>query len=82
MPVWVVAEIEQRANTALAKALPEAALALGGVEITVDSDWVPRLRLDDLRLLKANEQALLTLPDLRLTLDPALCCTGRSAPAA
>ena len=27
MPVWVVAEVEQRANTALSKALPEAALA-------------------------------------------------------
>ncbi|MDZ4393070.1 DUF3971 domain-containing protein [Cypionkella sp.] len=77
MPVWVVAEIEQRANTALSKALPEAALALGGVEITVDGDWVPRLRLDDLRVLKPNGQALLTLPDLRLTLDPAALLRGQ-----
>ena len=77
MPVWVVAEIEQRANTALSKALPEAALAIGGVEITVDSDWVPRVRLDDLRLLKANGQALLTLPDLRLTLDPSALLQGQ-----
>lgn len=77
MPVWLVAEIEQRANTALAKTMPEAALALGGVEITVDSDWVPRLRLDDLRLLKANGQALLTLPDLRLTLDPGALLKGQ-----
>lgn len=76
MPVWVVAEIEQRANTALSKALPEAALALGGVEITVE-DWVPRLRLDDLRLLKADGQALLTLPDLRLTLDPSALLHGQ-----
>ena len=68
MPVWLVAEIEQRANTALAKTMPEAALALGGVEITVDSDWVPRLRLEDVRLLKPGGQALVTLPDLRLTL--------------
>ncbi|MFC3180318.1 YhdP family protein [Cypionkella sinensis] len=76
MPVWVVAEVEQRANTALSKALPEAALALGGVEITVE-DWVPRLRLDDLRLLRANGQALLTLPDLRLTLDPGSLLHGQ-----
>ena len=77
MPVWLVAEIEQRANTALAKTLPDSAIALGGVEITVDSDWVPRLRLDDLRLLKANGQALLTLPDLRLTLDPGALLKGQ-----
>ena len=36
MPTWVVAEIEQRANKSLAKALPEAAIAIGGVEITVE----------------------------------------------
>ncbi|MEO5615046.1 MAG: hypothetical protein ABIR04_09025, partial [Cypionkella sp.] len=76
MPTWVVAEIEQRANTAIAKALPEAAIAIGGVEITVE-DWVPRLRLDDLRLLKANNQALLTLPDLRVTLDPGALLHGQ-----
>lgn len=76
MPTWVVAEIEQRANTSIAKALPEAAIAIGGVEITVE-DWVPRLRLDDLRLLKANGQALLTLPDLRLTLDPSALLQGQ-----
>lgn len=69
MPVFVVAEIEHRANAALAKALPDAALALGGVEITVDADWVPRIRLDDVRLLKPSGQALLTLPDVRLTVD-------------
>ncbi|MDB5664342.1 MAG: hypothetical protein JWS11_885 [Cypionkella sp.] len=76
MPVWVVAEIEQRANAALAKSLPEAALAVGGVEITVE-DWVPRLRLDDLRLLKSSGQALLTLPDLRMTLDPGALLHGQ-----
>ena len=47
----------------------DAALALGGVEITVDADWVPRIRLDDVRLLKPSGQALLTLPDVRLTVD-------------
>lgn len=77
MPVWVVAEIESRANTALAKALPEGALALGGVEITVDSDWVPRFRLEDVRLLKPGGQALVTLPDLRLTLDPSALLHGQ-----
>lgn len=77
MPVWVVAEIETRANRALAKTLPDGALALGGVEITVDSDWVPRLRLEDVRLLKPGGQALLTLPDLRLTLDPGALLRGQ-----
>ncbi len=76
MPTWVVAEIEQRANKSIAKALPEAAIAIGGVEITVEG-WVPRLRLDDLRLLKTNNQALLTLPDLRVTLDPGALLHGQ-----
>jgi hypothetical protein len=80
LPVFAVAEIEQRANAALAKAMPDTALALGGVEIAVDSDWVPRLRLEDVRLLKPDGQAMLSLPDLRLTLDPGALLHGQFRP--
>lgn len=77
MPVFVVAEIESRANTALAKVLPEAGLAIGGVEIRVDDDWVPRLRLDDVRLLKSSGEALLTLPDIRISIEPTALLRGQ-----
>lgn len=77
LPLWAVVEIEDRLNRNLGRALPEGALAIGGMEITVDSDWVPRLRLQDIRLLKQGGQALITLPDLRLTLDPQALLRGQ-----
>lgn len=77
LPVWAVAEIEARANTALAKALPEGALSLGAVEVMVDSDFVPRLRLEDLRLLKPGGQTLLNLPELRVSFDPSALLHGK-----
>ena len=80
LPVWAVAEIEERVNRALAHSLPDAAVAIGDVEVTVDTDWVPRLRFEDLRLLKPGGQSLLTLPDLRITLDPAALLRGQIRP--
>ena len=54
------------------------ALSLGGMELAVDSDWVPRIGLEDVRLLKPGGQALLSLPDLRLTLDPSALLRGQA----
>ena len=69
LPVFVVAEIEARLNRSLADSLPDASLALGSVDLTLDDDMVPRLRIEDVRLLKSDGTALLTLPELRLTLQ-------------
>ncbi len=77
LPVWAVAEIESRLNAALGPSLPEGAVSIGSVEVGVDEDWVPRVRLEDLRLLKPSGEALLTLPDLRVALDPAALLTGK-----
>lgn len=77
LPLWAVVEIEERLNRSMGRALPEGALAIGAMEITVDSDWVPRLRLQDIRLLKQGGQALVTLPDLRLSLDPQALLRGQ-----
>ena len=41
LPVWLVAEVETRINRNLAGALPDGSIAIGGVDLTVDSDWVP-----------------------------------------
>ncbi len=73
LPVWAVAEIEQRLNASLEGALPDGALSVGGIEVMVGNDWVPHLVLEDLRLLQPGGQTLLTLPETQLTLDaPAL----------
>lgn len=69
LPIWVVAEVETRANTALTSALPGAAVSVGGIEVMVEQDWTPRLRLEDLRLLQADGSTLLALPDVRLGFD-------------
>ena len=69
LPVWAVAEVETRANEALREAVPGAALSVGAIEVTLEEDWTPRLRLEDLRLLQADGATLLALPDLRLAFD-------------
>ena len=66
LPVWAVAEAEARVNRALAPAFPQNALAIGSVEIGVDEDWVPRLRLEDTRLLHHDGSPVLILPEVRL----------------
>jgi hypothetical protein len=77
MPVWVVAEVESRLNRALAGALPDGALSVGGIEMTVGDDWVPRFLLEDLRLLQPGGQTLLALPETFLSLDPAGLVQGQ-----
>ncbi|TGD45211.1 hypothetical protein EEB11_01185 [Pseudotabrizicola sediminis] len=69
LPVWTVAEIETRANAALQDALPGAAVSVGGIEIMLDPDWTPRLRLEDLRLLQGPGNTVMALPDLRMNFD-------------
>lgn len=75
LPVWAVAEIEARGNAALAREMPGAGISIGAVEIMVDADWTPRLRLEDLRLLQGQGSTLLALPDVRLVFDPGAFLT-------
>ena len=80
MPVWIVAELEARLNRSLADALPGGALSLGGIGVTLGDDWVPHLVLDDLRLLQADGQTLLALPETYLSLDIAGLAQGQLRP--
>ena len=77
LPVWVVVEVENRLNAAVAQVLPQASVSVGAIDITVGTDWVPRLRLTDTRLLRDGGQAMLTLPESRLTLDPVSLLGGQ-----
>jgi hypothetical protein len=77
LPVWAVAEIEQRLNHAVGQALPGAALAMGGINVTLGDDWVPHLALEDVRLLQPGGQTLLSLPETYLSLDPEGLLQGK-----
>ena len=77
LPVWIVVEIENRLNAAIAQVMPQASVSVGEIDITVGVDWVPRLRLADTRLLQGGGQSLLTLPETRLLLDPISLLGGK-----
>lgn len=77
LPLWMVVEVENRLNAAIAPAMPEASVSVGSIDITIGTDGVPRLRLTDTRLLRGGGASLLTLPETRLTLDPAALLQGR-----
>lgn len=78
IPVWAVVEAEQRVNRTLQEITGDAtSLSIGSAVFVVDKDWVPRLRLEDIRLIEANGATLLSLPELRVAIDPGSLVTGK-----
>ncbi|MGO4910087.1 DUF3971 domain-containing protein [Pseudorhodobacter sp. W20_MBD10_FR17] len=78
LPVWAVVEAEQRVNKTLQEITGDStSLSVGGAVFVVDEDWVPRLRFEDIRLTEANGDTLLSLPELRVAIDPASFATGK-----
>lgn len=80
LPVWLVAEAEARLNANLSSALPDMALAIGGVRIGFDPDGVPALSVEDARLLHRSGAPLLVLPEARLRLEGAALLRGEVRP--
>ena len=80
LPTWVVVEVENRLNAAVSQVMPEASVSVGKIDITLGRDGVPRLRLGDARVLRSGGQSLLTLPEVRLALDPASLLGGQINP--
>ncbi|MDP3961193.1 MAG: AsmA-like C-terminal region-containing protein [Pseudorhodobacter sp.] len=76
LPVWAVVEVETRLNRAL-DGVGDTALSLGAIEITVDADWVPRLRLQDVVLAHPGGGTILTLPEVRVAFDPGALSQGQ-----
>lgn len=76
LPVWAVAEVESRMNRALGDA-GGASVSVDAIDITVDSDWVPRLRMADVRFSGPTGNALLILPEARITFDPKSLLRGQ-----
>lgn len=79
LPVWVVAEAETRINDRLPRR--DLRLSIGAIEIMVDQDWVPRLRLEDLRLARREGAQLLRLPEARVTFDARSLLRGAIRPS-
>ena len=79
VPTWGVAEIEARLNQGLAEArMPRGtAVSLGGVELAVDPDFVPRFRLKDIRLIGETGRSLLSLPEATVAFQPRALLSGQ-----
>lgn len=81
LPVWAVAEVENRLNSVLRsnEHIPQgAAVSLGDIEIALDRDFSPRFRLRDLRLIEPSGQSILALPELAVALDPGALLRGQA----
>ena len=80
LPVWAVVEVETRLNQAFSQGATSASFSVGGIEVMVDRDWVPRLALEDLRILQTNGSALVTLPEVRASFHPKSLLKGSFQP--
>lgn len=86
LPTFAVAEVEARLNAGLdagsagASLPPGAAVSLGGVEFAVDPTFVPRFRLEDIRLIDGRGRSLLALPEALVTFDPRSLLSGQVRP--
>lgn len=83
LPTWTVAEVEARLNSSLDGArLPVGtAISLGGVELAVDADFVPRFRIEDIRLIAGTGRSLLALPEALVALDARALLSGKLRPS-
>jgi hypothetical protein len=79
LPEFVVAQIEARANKALAG---QARAELGSVVLVVDRRLVPHVALRDVTLYSAAGQPLAFIPDVRSRLSQSALLSGRIVPEA
>ncbi|RRH75100.1 hypothetical protein [Falsigemmobacter faecalis] len=78
LPVWAVAELQSRVNTALSG---QARLSLGGVSLRIGSDRLPELRIEDLRIASAEGTGRAVLPDVSVRFEAGSLLTGKIRPA-
>lgn len=76
LPVWAVAEVEARLNKAVPPNMAGLSVSVGAIALMVDRDWIPRLALDDLRILQGRGRAIVTLPEIRTSFDPKALLRG------
>ena len=78
LPLWAVNGVEAQIRPSLP---PGVDIDMRVVEVLVDDGWVPRLRVQDLRLIGAGGGTLVMLPDTRVVFDAAAFATGQLRPA-
>jgi len=78
LPVWAVAELQSRVNSALSG---QARLSLGGVSLRIGSDRLPELRIEDLRIAPAEGTGRAVLPDVSVRFEAASLLSGKLRPA-
>jgi hypothetical protein len=76
-PRWVVERVEERANAALAGV---ASTRVGGVELVVDRNFVPHVRLRAVELFGPGGRRIALLPELRTTLKAQPVLRGKLEP--
>ncbi|WP_102224643.1 YhdP family protein [Acidimangrovimonas sediminis] len=76
-PEWAVSRIEARVNRSLDG---RGRISLGGVAVVLDQNYVPRVRLRDVRFLDGSGNALMALPEVRVSLAVAPLLEGRIRP--
>lgn len=78
LPAWMVDGIERQITATLP---PGLAMQLGAVDVLVDDVWVPRLRVQDMRLRGAGGATLVTLPEARVVFDGSAFAKGELRPS-
>ena len=80
LPVWAVAEVETRLNKIMSRSQSDMSVSVGAIEFMVDADWVPRLALEDLRVLQSDGTSLVTFPEMRSSFDLKSLLRGQFQP--
>ena len=76
-PGWVVARVEARANDVLKG---EGRAKVGGLELFVDENFVPHVRMTEVDLFSRKGRRIAHLPSVRSTLDAGAVLHGRLQP--
>ncbi len=77
-PGWLVQGVEARVNARLGD---QAKLHIGGAQLLIGTDGLPRVRLANVRLTEPGGRDLADLPEVRASLSLAALLQGRLAPS-
>ncbi|MGL5009912.1 MAG: DUF3971 domain-containing protein [Paracoccaceae bacterium] len=78
LPRWMVDGVEGQLKANIPENL---SVSLGAVEVLVDDGWVPRLAVQDMRLLGADGATLVSLPETRVVFDAGAFTSGAIRPS-